>query len=164
MTLAPLDWVLLAILLVSALVGVWRGLVYEVLSLVAWAVAFFVAQIFAADMGALLPMGATGEGTRYLAGFAVVFLLTLVACGLSIALLTKLISAVGLRPIDRALGGLFGLIRGLLLLMALVLVVGMTPLQKHDEWQASAGVHSLHSLYKAVQPLLPSEFARYLPE
>ena len=164
MTLAPLDWVLLAILLVSACVGVWRGLVYEVLSLVAWALAFFVAQLFAADMGALLPMGSAGEGSRYLAGFAVVFLLTLVAGGLTIALVTKLISVVGLRPIDRALGGLFGLIRGLLMLMALVLVVGMTPLHKHDEWQASAGVQSLQSLYKAVQPLLPGELARYLPE
>lgn len=164
MNLAPLDWVLLAILLVSALVGIWRGLVYEVLSLVAWVVAFLVAQWFAVEMGALLPMGSAGEGSRYLAGFAVVFLLTLVACGLTIALLTKLISAVGLRPIDRALGGLFGLIRGLLMLMALVLIVGMTPLQRHDEWQASVGVHSLQSLYKAVQPLLPSELARYLPE
>lgn len=164
MNLAPLDWVLLVILLVSALVGIWRGLVYEVLSLVAWVVAFLVAQWFAVEMGALLPMGSAGEGSRYLAGFAVVFLLTLVACGLTIALLTKLISAVGLRPIDRALGGLFGLIRGLLMLMALVLIVGMTPLQRHDEWQASVGVHSLQSLYKAVQPLLPSELARYLPE
>ena len=164
MNLAPLDWVLLAILLVSALVGIWRGLVYEVLSLVAWVVAFLVAQWFAVEMGALLPMGSAGEGSRYLAGFAVVFLLTLVACGLTIALLTKLISAVGLRPIDRALGGLFGLIRGLLMLMALVLIVGMTPLQRHDEWQAYVGVHSLQSLYKAVQPLLPSELARYLPE
>ena len=164
MNLAPLDWVLLAILLVSALVGVWRGLVYEVLSLVAWAVAFFMAQGFATDMGAMLPMGGVGEGSRYLAGFAVVFLLSLLVCGLTIALLTKLISAVGLRPIDRALGGLFGLIRGLLMLMALVLVVGLTPLKKHDEWQASVGVHSLQSLYKAVRPLLPSELARYLPE
>jgi membrane protein required for colicin V production len=164
MTLAPLDWVLLAILLISALVGVWRGLIYEVLSLVAWGVAFFVAQVFAADMGALLPMGSAGEGTRYLAGFAVVFLLALVVCGLTIALLTKLISAVGLRPIDRVLGGLFGLIRGLLLLVALVLIVGITPLHKHAEWQASGGVHTLQNFYKAVQPLLPVELARYLPE
>ena len=164
MELATLDWVLLAILLASVLLGAWRGLVYEVLSLLAWVLAFAAAQWFAGQMAGLLPLSAVSEGTRYLAGFAVVFVLTLVVCALLIALLTKLVSAVGLRPIDRTLGALFGLLRGVLLLLAMVLVVGLTPLRQHAVWRASFGVQLLQAVYKTIRPLLPGEMVRYLPE
>jgi membrane protein required for colicin V production len=164
MNLAPLDWVLLAVLLVSAALGAWRGLVAEVLSVLAWVLSFLLAQGFAPQLAPTLPLGEAGEATRYFAAFALLFVLGLLACGLLLLLLKKIIAATGLRPIDRVLGGLFGLARGLVVLMALVALVGVTPLQRQPDWQQSSGVHLLAQLYHALLPLLPNEFARYLPE
>ena len=79
--MAALDWIFAAVLLASMLVGAWRGLVFEVLSLVGWVVSFFVAQWFAEDMAALLPMGESAEALRYAAGFVVVFVASVFACG-----------------------------------------------------------------------------------
>ena len=78
---AALDWILLTVVLASLLLGAWRGLVYEVLSLLAWVAAFFVAQWFAADVAAWLPLGDSAEPVRYAAGFVGVFVATLFACG-----------------------------------------------------------------------------------
>ena len=101
---AALDWILLTVVLASLLLGAWRGLVYEVLSLLAWVAAFFVAQWFAADVAAWLPLGDSAEPVRYAAGFVGVFVATLFACGMVAWLAKKLIEAVGLRPVDRGLG------------------------------------------------------------
>ena len=62
--MAALDWVFVAVLLASMLIGAWRGLVFEVLSVLGWVVSFFVAQWFAADAATLLPMGGWGESLR----------------------------------------------------------------------------------------------------
>ena len=66
---------------------------------------------------------------RYAAGFVVVFIAVVFAGGLLAWLIKKLVEAVGLRPVDRALGAVFGLVRGAVLLLALAVVVNMTPLQ-----------------------------------
>lgn len=79
--MAALDWVFVAVLLASMLIGAWRGLVYEVLSVAGWVVSFFVAQWFAADMAELLPMGESAGSLRYAAGFVVVFVGSVFVCG-----------------------------------------------------------------------------------
>ena len=155
---------MLAVLLVSVLVGAWRGVVCEVLSVLSWVAAFVLAQWFAAEVGARLPMESASETARYVAGFAMVFIVTLVVCTLLITLLKKLVSAVGLRPIDRALGAVFGLARGVLLLLLVVLAVSRSPLQRHAAWQASVSIKVLGSVAKIVTPMLPAEVTRYLPD
>ena len=164
LVLGNVDWVLLAVLLVSVLIGAWRGLVYEVLSVGAWITAFVIAQWLAADVGGRLPLGNASHEARFLAGLALVFVATLVACMLLITLLKRFVSVVGLRPIDRALGALFGLARGVLLLMVVVLAASRTPLHRQPDWEASAGVKALGNLVKTVVPMLPPEVIRYLPE
>jgi membrane protein required for colicin V production len=62
--LAPLDWVMVALLLASFLLGAWRGLVYEVLSVISWVAAFVLAQWFAPRVATVLPMGGTAEALR----------------------------------------------------------------------------------------------------
>ena len=71
--MAALDWIFAAVLAASLVIGAWRGLVFELLSLAGWVVAFFAAQWFAADVGAGLPMGDADPTWRHVAGFAVVF-------------------------------------------------------------------------------------------
>ena len=80
--LAPLDWICVAVLLVSLLVGAWRGLVVEVLSVASWLAAFVLAQWFAPDVAAKLPMAGAAEPVRYAAGFVLVFVARLDGCAL----------------------------------------------------------------------------------
>jgi membrane protein required for colicin V production len=100
---------------------------------------------------------------RYAAGFVVVFVGSLFAGGLIAFLLKKLISAVGMRPADRVLGALFGLVRGAVLLLAVTVVVGMTPLHTGAWWQEATGPRVASVVLTGLKPVLPQEFGKYLP-
>ena len=104
-----------------------------------------------------------GKGISKIPGFGSVFVLTLIASALLIAVLRRLVNTVGLRPVDRALGAIFGLVRGMVLLMFLVLLAGKTPLHRSADWQASWSVKVVAGWAKVVIPMLPSEVARYIP-
>src|SRR5512133_1739834 len=137
--MAMLDWVFLAVLAASFLLGAWRGLVYEVLSVMSWVAAFVVAQWLAPDAAALLPVQRAPEAGRYAVGFVVVFI-GVVFTGALLAWLTKkLVDSVGLRPVDRMLGAAFGLVRGVVLLLALAVVISMSPARRADWWMESKG-------------------------
>ena len=161
--MAALDWVFVVVLLASMLMGAWRGLVFEVLSLLGWVVSFFVAQWWADDMAALLPMGESAGSLRYAAGFAVVFVASVFVCGFLTWLAKKLVEAIGLRPADRTLGAVFGVLRGLVLLLAVAVVAGLTPLRDAAWWQESRGAPVLAEVLRGLKPALPDEFARHLP-
>jgi membrane protein required for colicin V production len=163
MIMPALDWIFVAILLISLALGAWRGLVYEVLSLLSWVAAFVLAQWFAPDVAQKLPMTGASEAVRYAAGFALVFVLSVFAGGLLAKLIKKLFSAVGLQPVDRVLGAGFGLMRGALVLLAATLVINMTPLKNGLWWQESAGAGIALAVLKGMKPVLPEEFGKYLP-
>ena len=163
MGLATLDWVFLGVLGLSLLVGAWRGLVYEVLSVLSWLAAFVLAQWFAPMAGEWLPMGKAAQPLRYAAGFAVVFVAAAFAGGLLAWGTRKLVEAVGLRPVDRALGAAFGLVRGVVLLLALAVVVNMTALRAASWWTESVGAGVSTAALRGLKPVLPEEFAQYLP-
>ena len=156
------DWTLLGVLLISLLLGAWRGLVYEVLSLVAWTAAFLLAQWLAPDLAAQLPLGNLAEPLRYAAAFAIVFILIAFIGGLLAALIKKAVNAVGLRPVDRVLGMVFGLARATVLLLAVAVVAGLTPLGSAPVWRDSAGAPYLNALLLWLKPTLPPEFSRFI--
>lgn len=161
--IAPLDWVCAVVLLASMAIGAWRGLVFEVLSVVGWVVSFFVAQWWADDMAAFLPMGNADGALRYAAGFVVVFVGAVFVCGFVAWLTRKLIDAIGLRPADRTLGAAFGVLRGVVLLLVVAVVVGLTPLQREPWWLESQTAPVLGAVLKNLKPALPEEFGRHLP-
>jgi membrane protein required for colicin V production len=109
-----IDWVLAALVLLSALVGLWRGLIFEVLSLLGWIAAFFVARWLAASVGVYLPLQGLSDPMRYAAGFALTFIAALLAAGL-----------------------LAALVRGVVVLLAVALVVDLTPFKRSEAWQQS---------------------------
>ncbi len=158
-----LDWIFSAVLLGSLLLGAWRGLIYELFSLLAWVAAFLAAQWFAPEVSAKLPMTGASEAVRYAAGFALVFVVVVFMGGLVAALATKLFAALGLRPVDRTLGAAFGLMRGVLLLLAATVVVNLTALKSDRWWQESIGAKISAAALKNLQPLLPQEFGKYFP-
>ena len=149
-TLSAVDWILLAVLGLSFLLGLWRGIVQEVLSLVGWVAAFYVSQMYAPMAAAWLPMEGSSQMLRYAGGFVVVFVAVLVATVLVSWVVKKLISAVGLGPLDRLLGSLFGLMRGVVILLAVTVLVGMTPMRDTDAWkQAQAMVATVFACVEA---------------
>jgi membrane protein required for colicin V production len=161
--LAPLDWVMVALLAASFLLGAWRGLVYEVLSVISWIAAFVLSQWFAPQLAEMLPMRGSPEAVRYAAAFLLIFLVVVFVGGLLAWLTKKLVQAVGLRPIDRTLGAAFGLLRGAVLLLALAVVINMTALQRAGWWAESKGAGVATTALRSLKPLLPQRFGQYLP-
>eukprot|EP01036_Dinobryon_divergens_P059213 gene59213-79009_t len=155
------DWILLGVLLASMVVGLWRGLVYEVLSLAGWVAAFVVAQWWAPDVVGWLPwMKGASDSLQYAVAFTLVFVLTVFAAGLVSWLIKKLVETVGLRPVDRTLGGFFGLARGVVLLLALTVVLQLTGLSRDDWWSSAQGPVWLELMLNGLKPLLPPSFQR----
>ena len=162
-TLSAVDWILLAVLGLSLLLGLWRGIVQEVLSLVGWVAAFYVSQMYAPHAAAWLPMEGSSQMLRYAAGFVVVFVAVLIATVLVSWMVKKLVSAVGLGPLDRLLGSLFGLMRGVVILLAVTVFVGMTPMRETEAWKQAQGAQWLQQFLHVLKPVLPADFGKYLP-
>lgn len=158
-----LDWIFAFVLLASMALGVWRGLVYEVLSLASWVAAFVLAQWLGPDVAHKLPMSGATEMIRYAAGFVLVFIAVVFAGGLVAWVTKKMVKAVGLRPADRGLGAIFGLVRGVIVLLAATVVMQMTPLKSGQWWQESRGAGVSTAALKGLGPMLPEKFGKYLP-
>ena len=161
--MALFDWMAIAFLGVSMLVGAFRGLVYEVISLAGWIAAFVCAQWFAADVAAWLPFGEPQATWRYAAGFVLVFVGVAFGVGLVASLMRRLITAVGLRPIDRLLGAVFGVARAVVALLVLAVVVHLLALSGSAWWQTSQSAVVLNAALQALKPALPEKLASYLP-
>ena len=163
MHIVALDWIFLAILLLSMLVGAWRGLVYEVLSLANWALAFFLARHFSPAFADWLPMTNATGAIRYGVAFVLLFVLCVFAGSLLIWLVSQLFKAAGLRPADRALGAVFGLVRGVVVLLAASVLVSMTSWKLESWWTESVAAAWATVAVGQIKPVLPPEFGKYLP-
>ena len=164
MTVSITDWALLGVLFASMVVGLWRGLVYEVLSLAGWVAAFFLAQWLATDVVAWVPfVQNAAPSVQYAVGYVLVFVGSLFVFALLSWLIKKLIESVGLRPVDRVLGGAFGLARGVVLLLALTVVLQLTGLSKSDWWQSAKGPVWLDLTIQGLKPLMPESMSKFLP-
>ena len=162
-SLGWVDWALLAVLCLSAVVGLVRGLVFEVLSLLGWVAAYFAAQWFAPVVATHLPIGQPGSALNHAAAFGCAFLAALIVWGLLARLVRALIRATPLSIVDRLLGALFGAARGVIVLLAVATVVGLTPLARSVAWQRSLGVPWLQAALHGLKPVLPPQLSQHLP-
>ena len=161
--MAILDGVLLGILLVSMLLGAWRGLIFELFSLIGWVAGFFIARLFAEDVAAWLPLEGFDATVQYGIGFVLTFVVAVFTWGLLSALAKKLVEAAGLRPVDRTLGAVFGLLRAVVLILVLAVVVVSTPLQMQSWWQQSVAAPWLADVVASILPALTVEWGRLAP-
>ncbi|MES2483560.1 MAG: CvpA family protein [Pseudomonadota bacterium] len=161
--MTALDWLFVAVLLLSVVIGLWRGLVYEVLSLAGWVLAFVLAQWSAPGLAGWLPVGDTVQSVRYAIAFGLVFIVSVFAAGLLASLMRRMIQTVGLRPVDRMLGTGFGAMRGIVLVLAIAVVFLLTPLRDSAWWTQSQGAPVAVAALKGLKPMLPERFGRYLP-
>ncbi|HEX5362876.1 MAG TPA: CvpA family protein [Gallionella sp.] len=126
------DYTLIAILVASLLLGLWRGLVYESLSLAGWPIAFVLSKLFASRLAPMMPGDAT---MRMVLAYIVVFVAALLLWSVLVWLVSRLMKAVGLGGLDRLLGGVFGLVRGVLVVLALVWLAGLTSMPEQSFWR-----------------------------
>lgn len=157
-----LDLVLLAIVGVSALAGLWRGLIGEVMALVVWAAAFWLAIGFGPQVAELYAGVVDTPTARWLLGYASVFLLVLAIGGLVTWVVRKLVRSTGLSGSDRVLGLGFGLLRGAAVACVLVLVAGFTPLPQEASWQQSQLVSGFERGARWLQGWLPQVVAEHV--
>jgi len=155
-----IDIIVLAIVGVSVAYGVWRGLVREVLALVAWVGAFLLANLLAPDAARLLPQGMATEEIRLLVSFVVVFIVALVGLSVLAMLASKVVKIVGLGPADRVVGGLFGLARGIFVVMILVLLAGLTTLPRQATWREAALRGPLEAFAGYINGWLPADLSK----
>lgn len=162
----PIGWVDLALgglLLLSIVVGLLRGFVFEVLALAGWFVAYFAAQWLAPTLAPLLPIGPPGSPLNHGAAFAAGFVATLLLWAIANRLLRALIHATPLSVPDRLLGGGFGLLRGALIVLAVATLVSLTPLSASPAWQQSRMARWAGIAIDGLKPLLPPSVERFLP-
>ena len=155
-----IDIVVLAIVGISILFGVLRGLVREVLALVAWVAAFLLANLLAPDAAKLLPQAMASEEIRLLVSFVVVFIVALVGLSVLAILASKVVKVVGLGPADRVVGGVFGLARGVLVVMILVLLAGLTSLPRQPMWRNAALNGPLETFAGYIKAWLPADLSK----
>jgi membrane protein required for colicin V production len=158
-----IDWMLLAVLAISVVIGLVRGFIFELMSLAGWVAAWFAAQWFAPELGPRLPVDVPGSAANHAAAFALCFLAALIVWSLLARLIRMLLHATPLSLADRALGAGFGLLRGGVLLLALATVVKLTPAAQSEPWRESRGTVWLNTAMQGLKPLLPAHVAEMLP-
>lgn len=154
------DFAVLGIIALSVLLSVIRGLLREVLALAAWVVAFLAANVLAGTVAPWLFDAISSEEWRLLAGFIIVFVAVLIVMSLVAMLVSKLVKSAGLALEDRLLGGVFGLARGLLIVMVVVLLAGLTPLPRQAVWRNAVLSNPLVAFAGQIRAWLPAALAQ----
>jgi membrane protein required for colicin V production len=154
------DWVFLALVVLSALVGLWRGLVFELMSLAGWVVAYFLAHWLSPQLAPHIPVGVAGSALNASATFLITFVSVLIAWALLARLVRMLVRATPLSIVDRLLGMLFGGLRGLMVALMLYTVVSWTPWSRSEVWTQSQIRPWLAVAYGVVSPLLPASWTQ----
>jgi membrane protein required for colicin V production len=154
------DLIAILLVLISIGFGVWRGMVREVLSLLSWILAFWIAKLFAVVVAGWLPASWNHQGLRIAIGFVAVMLISVLVLSLLSSLIVHLVKAAGLTNSDRMLGALFGVLRGVLVLVVLVLLGGMTSEPREPYWRNALFSHPLERMASWAIPWLPQDIGR----
>ena len=146
---------MLGVVAFSAVVGIWRGFTFELLSLGGWFFAYVAARWLQPWAASELPIGEPGSLLNHGAAFACVFIVALIVWGFVARGISALIKKTPLSPVDRLLGAAFGVLRAGLVLLVFATVIGYTPAARSPAWRESAGAAVLEAALQALLPLLP---------
>src|SRR5215813_10962344 len=156
------DLALIAIVALSTLFAFARGIVRELIALATWIAALVAAFAYAGPVSALFPGLDMSAAAKHVLAFALILIAILVAGALVARILAGAVKAVGLGFVDRLLGGMFGVARGLLVVVLFALIAGVTTLPKQDWWQNSMLGRSLAEAALGFKPYLPRAWAERL--
>lgn len=157
-----LDYAVIGVFAVSLVLGAWRGIVREVISILGWVIAFLAASLLAGPLGPEMPQAIPTPELRVAAAYVAVFAASLIVTSLVGLLLSKIVQAAGLGGVDRTLGALFGAARGALIVLAAAVVAGLTSAPRQAVWRDSASAPLLVQAVGMLKPLLPQTLAERL--
>lgn len=149
------DYAVLGILGLSILLSVMRGFLREVLALLSWVVAFWLATLYAGEVAPMLPQSIPNEQLRLLAAYALVFFAVLLVMTLLSITVGQVLKLIGIGPLDRLLGAVFGFARGVVIVLALVVMGGLTSLPKEPFWRNATFSAPLEAVVLSAKPWLP---------
>ena len=156
------DYLVVFVMATSVIIGLLRGFVKEVLSLAGWVVAFVVANAYAAALAPMLPQAVPGEVLRLILAFGALFIGVRILTGLLAMALGALLDAGGLGFFDRLLGAVFGIGRGLVIVLTAVILCGMTSLPQQDFWKDALFSPYAETGARLVKTFLPAAMARHV--
>jgi membrane protein required for colicin V production len=160
--MSAFDLIVIGIVGLSTVFAFWRGLIRVVMSLVGLVAAVLAAIHFSPSASNLLLMLSDNPATRYLAAFALIFVVVVLMCGLLGWALSRAIRAIGLGFVDRLLGAVFGVARGVLIVVIAVLLAGLTTLPRQEWWQNALFAPPLVIAALSLRPWLPHALAQRL--
>lgn len=153
------DYILLVVIAVSALLSLWRGFVKEALSLASWIAALWIGMLFFYDLSRVMRDWIDTPTIRNVVAFGLLFIGTLLVGGLVNYLAGQLISKTGLTSTDRILGMLFGVARGVVIVAVLVMLAGMTAIPQDPWWQDSMLLEYFKNIALWLSSFLPDDIA-----
>lgn len=156
------DLAILAITLLSAVVGVYRGFIRETLSLISWILAIWAAFSFSEPASVHFEPYMESPQLRLVAAFAAIFIFTLLVLSLLSYLLHRVLAVSGIAGTDRVLGGLFGIVRAVVLVSVVLLVARLPGYPQQPWWQQSLLIKQLNPVVEFFHSLLPPDIAKHL--
>ncbi len=157
-----IDYAIVALVVISAIIGLFRGFVKEAFSLGIWILAIWIGLHFSRDFSALLGSAISLPSARMAVSFVVLFFLTLIVGGLVSYLLSALIEKTGLTGSDRFAGMIFGLVRGVVVVALMIMLAGLTPLPEDPWWRESTLIPPMQSVAEWLSQQVPSGVAGYI--
>nr|WP_279237496.1 CvpA family protein [Dyella sedimenti] len=152
----------MAVLALSVLIGLWRGLISEVLALAVWVAAFWVAWTFGPSVAGYFEHSIQLPSARILVGYGICFLAVLIAGALLRFLVSRLVEGTGLSGTDRLLGMFFGFARGVLLVTLAVFLLGFTAFTRDPWWSDSVLLPQFKGMAAWLGQQVPDSVRRYL--
>lgn len=156
------DYLVLFIVACSVVISLLRGLVREILSLMSWIVAFFVANAYCDALAPMLPTSIPGASGRLIVAFIALFIGVKLLMLLLSRTLEAMVKASGLTVVDRGLGGIFGLTRGAVIVLAVVLLCGTTAIPQQPFWKNALLSPLAETMAYRVMPWVPGELAQHV--
>jgi membrane protein required for colicin V production len=156
------DYAVLTIIGLSIILSIMRGVVREVLSILGWVAAFYVARTYIDQLLPMMPGNIPTEALRVLAAFLVLFLATLLLVSLLSIALSAIVKRIGLNWLNRLFGAVFGVFRGVLIVCVLVLLAGLTDMPKDARWRNAMFSAPFEALVIAALPWMPSSIAEHI--
>jgi len=156
------DYVILAVLFLSVLIGLARGLISEVLSLVIWVAAFWIAWLFGPVVATYLEGSVSLPTARMAIGYGLCFITVLLVGAVFRFIISRLVSSTGMGGMDRLFGMLFGLARGVLIVSGVVFLLNFTPLPNEPLWRESAMLPQFAAPAAWLGQQVPSNVRSYM--
>ena len=158
------DYTVIVIIAVSVLLGWWRGLVYEALSLAGWVAAYFMARWLASSVAIYIPASVGTQSIREMIAFAGIFIATLMVSAIVAWGISKLIKLASLGGLDGFFGALFGVVRGVLLVLLLVLLAGTTGVKNEVFWREARFSKPLETIALTSRTWLPESWVQHVDD